>query len=68
MENLGNNIWSAIRKLSGRLKEIFKQPEVKEEITELIEKKSRASVLEKLEEKQRMIKEKIYFYQKKIYG
>lgn len=57
MESLGKNIRSAVRKLSGRLKEIFKQPEVKKEMTEMIEKKSRASVLQKLQEKQRMIKE-----------
>lgn len=49
MESLGKNIRSAIRKLSGRLKEIFKQSEVKKEMMEMIEKKSRDSVLEKLE-------------------
>ena len=57
MESLGKNIRSAIRKLSSRLKEIFKQPEVKKEMTEMIERKSRASVLQKLQEKQRIIKE-----------
>lgn len=57
MESLGKNIRSAIRKLSGRLKEVFNKPEVKKELTELIEKKSRNSVLEKLQEKQQIIKE-----------
>ena len=49
MESLGKNIRSAIRKLSGRLKEVFNKPEVKKEVTEQIEKKSRDSVLKKLE-------------------
>lgn len=57
MEILGKNIRSAIRKLSGQLKEIFRKLEVKKEMTEMIEKKSRDSVLQKLQEKQRMIKE-----------
>ena len=57
MESLGKNIRSAILKLSGRLKEIFRKPEVKKEMTEMIEKKSRASVMERLQEKQRIIKE-----------
>lgn len=58
MESLGKNIRSVIRKLSGRLKGIFKQPEVKKEMTEMIEKKSRDSVLEKLEQHKMEIKEK----------
>ena len=33
------------------------QPEVKKEMTKMIERKSRASVLQKLQEKQRIIKE-----------
>lgn len=57
MESLGKNIRSAVRKLSDRLKEIFRKPEVKKEMTEMIEKKSRASVLQKLQEKQRIITE-----------
>ena len=57
MESLGKNIRSAIRKLSSRLKGIFQQPEVKKEMTKMIERKSRASVLQKLQEKQRIIKE-----------
>lgn len=57
MESLGKNIRSAVRKLSDRLKEIFRKPKVKKEMTEMIEKKSRASVLQKLQEKQRIITE-----------
>ena len=57
MESLGKNIRSAIRKLSGQIKEIFRKPEVRKEVTEQIEKKSRASILERLQEKKRIIKE-----------
>lgn len=57
MESLGKNIRSAIKKLSSRLEESFWKPEVKKEMTEMIEKKSRVSVLERLQEKQRIIKE-----------
>ncbi len=57
MESLGKNIRSAIKKLSNRLEEIFRKPEVRKEVTEQIEKKSRDSVLGKLEEKQKIIKE-----------
>lgn len=57
MESLGKNIRSTVRKLSDRLKEIFRKPKVKKEMTEMIEKKSRASVLQKLQEKQRIITE-----------
>lgn len=49
MESLGKNIRSAIKKLSSRLEEIFRKPEVRKEVTEQIEKKSRVSVLERLE-------------------
>lgn len=49
MESLGKNIRSAIKKLSNRLEEIFRKPEVRKEVTEQIEKKSRDSVLERLE-------------------
>lgn len=58
MESLGKNIRSAVRKLSGQLKEIFRKLEVKKEMTEMIEKKSRDSVLEKLEQHKMEIKEK----------
>ena len=52
--------WKALERRYGVLsencpvdcKEIFKQPEVKKEMTEMIERKSRASVLQKLQEKQ----------------
>lgn len=57
MESLGKNVRSAIRKLSSRLEEIFRKPEIRKEVTEQIEKKSRASILERLQEKQRIIKE-----------
>ena len=49
MESLGKNIRSAIKKLSNRLEEIFRKPEVRKEVTDQIEKKSKASVLERLE-------------------
>ncbi len=49
MESLGKNIRNAIKKLSSRLEEIFRKPEVRKEVTEQIEKKSRASVSERLE-------------------
>lgn len=58
MESLGNNIRSAIRKLSGRLEEIFRKPEVRKEVTEQTEKKTRTSVLERLERHRMEIKEK----------
>lgn len=57
MESLGKNIRNAIKKLSSRLEEIFRKPEVRKEVTEQIEKKSRASILERLQEKKRIIKE-----------
>ncbi|WP_274422471.1 serine/arginine repetitive matrix protein 2 [Blautia sp. XA-2221] len=49
MESLGKNIRSAIKKLSTRLEEMFKKSNAKKEMTEMIEKESRDSVLEKLE-------------------
>ena len=57
MESLGKNIRSAIKKLSSRLEEFFRKPEVRKEVTEQIEKKSRDSILERLQEKKRIIKE-----------
>ena len=58
MESLGKNIRSAIKKLSNRLEEIFRKPEVRKEVTEQIEKKSRASVLERLERHKKELREK----------
>ena len=58
MESLGKNIRSAIKKLSSRLEEIFRKPEVRKEVTEQIEKKTRTSVLERLERHRMEIKEK----------
>lgn len=58
MESLGKNIRSAIKKLSNRLEEIFRKPEVRKEVTEQIEKKTRTSVLERLERHRMEIKEK----------
>ncbi len=58
MESLGKNIRSAIKKLSSRLEEIFRKPEVRKEVTEQIEKKSRDSVLERLERHKKKLREK----------